>query len=451
MNSLDTQSIGEIIRKIRKERGLRLEDLADESISPATISNLERGVPHVKTDKLYYLLEKLDVSIDEVPEFLLSEKKEQEELMFRLTAAESLRRLGKTESALKALKELDISDDHSYASAYHWLIGTCYLDKRDLSKAERSFTTAIRLASRNQAATQDNMEAYSFSDLGRCSYYRNDLQLALQYTNSGLDAFCHDGERSYIKYILLRNKAIYLERLGRPAEALKIVQDAWDELGNVDHIEHTETVLSFYWIRAEMLRKIGSLDEAIRYAQEGIQKASLNNLYASGFDLWVTLGSAYTAKKEWENAEASFNVAMEIAEETGKVIDNRFIRACVQRAELYSNQKKWAEAENTLVQAISKAKDRKCYAYLTDALLALGNLHFANDRKNEAIEQYAEARKAAKKHRFTEKEYQAWYGLANCYREIDEIEFRQCTENMYTLQRELNDQKEARDQRETVL
>ncbi len=43
MSTLDINELGEVIRKVRKERGLRLNDLADDNISQATISNIERG------------------------------------------------------------------------------------------------------------------------------------------------------------------------------------------------------------------------------------------------------------------------------------------------------------------------------------------------------------------------------------------------------------------------
>lgn len=48
MSLSHVNEVGSIIRKVRRERGLRLEDLADENIFPATISNIERGVSHVK-------------------------------------------------------------------------------------------------------------------------------------------------------------------------------------------------------------------------------------------------------------------------------------------------------------------------------------------------------------------------------------------------------------------
>ena len=86
----EMSEIGELIRRVRKLKGLRLEDLADENISPATISNVERGVSHVRQDKMFYLLEKLGISIEEIPTLLLEEKKEAETLKFELLFAESL-------------------------------------------------------------------------------------------------------------------------------------------------------------------------------------------------------------------------------------------------------------------------------------------------------------------------------------------------------------------------
>ena len=55
-----------------------MEDVADENISPATVSNLERGVSHVKQEKMYYLLDKLGISIDKLPELIIDQKEELE-------------------------------------------------------------------------------------------------------------------------------------------------------------------------------------------------------------------------------------------------------------------------------------------------------------------------------------------------------------------------------------
>ena len=67
--------IGELLRKRRKELGLRLEDLADDFISPSTISNIERGITYVNEEKVRYIAEKLNVNLDRAHDFLKKNKK----------------------------------------------------------------------------------------------------------------------------------------------------------------------------------------------------------------------------------------------------------------------------------------------------------------------------------------------------------------------------------------
>lgn len=433
---LDIHEIGGIIRKVRKERGLRLEDLADDNISPATISNVERGVSHVKNEKVYYILEKLGIPMDQLPEFLLRERDDQAELKFRLTLIESMNQLGQSESALSLLEKTPIPDDHLYASQAHWLKGTCYLHQKKINKAEREFFTAIRLANRNETAKMDNIEAYSFNDLSRCSYYNNDLQQALQYADSGLDAFCPTGERPWVKYFLLRNKAIYLERLGRIVESLQLVQDVWEEL---PQIEPMETRLSFYWLRAELLRRSHDYETAKKFALEGIQLASLNQQYNSSLVLWCVLGSIHTVQEKWEEAENCFKIALGLP--PGRVDEKSFLRACTQLGILYTHQEKWSQAEKYLTQAIQNAKRVEDYVDQMDASLALGRLFVQQNRREEAIAFYRQVVELAQKYHTEEKEYEAWHELARCWEGIDEKEFQLCTVNMFKVQEKLNQRK----------
>lgn len=430
---MDIHEIGGIIRKVRKERGLRLEDLADDNISPATISNVERGVSHVKMEKVYYILEKLGIPLEQLPEFLLRERDDQAELKFRLTLIESMNRLGQSESALSLLEKTPIPDDHLYASQAHWLKGTCYLHQKKINKAEREFFTAIRLANRNETAKMDNIEAYSFSDLSRCSYYNNDLQQALQYADSGLDAFCPAGERPWVKYFLLRNKAIYLERLGRIVESLQIVQDIWEEL---PQIEPVETRLSFYWLRAELLRRSHDYETAKKFALEGIQLASLNQKYSSALVLWSVLGSIHTAQKKWEEAENCFKIALGFPRD--RVDEKSFLRTCTQLGVLYTQQEKWGELQEFFTQAIQKAERAEDYMDQMDASLALGRLFVQQNRRDEAIACYRRVVELAQKYQTREKEYEAWHELARCWKGLDDMEFQKCTINMFNVQEEIN-------------
>jgi transcriptional regulator with XRE-family HTH domain len=143
--------IGGIIRRVRKRRRLRLEDLADENISPATISNLERGVPHVKQDKLDYLLDKLGISMDQIPELILEEKEELKNLKFQLFSCESLVSIGKPDNALEKLSQLEVEDTHPHAALYHYIQGKSYRSKKNWKKAERSLYQAVRIGSQTRS------------------------------------------------------------------------------------------------------------------------------------------------------------------------------------------------------------------------------------------------------------------------------------------------------------
>ncbi|QKI81425.1 helix-turn-helix domain-containing protein [Kroppenstedtia eburnea] len=101
---LNAQEMGEIIRKVRKEKGLRLQELADNNISPATISNIERGRSGVKFDKIEYLFEKLDIHMDKLTELLHKDKSETQELENKLFVIETKRDIGMEEEALEEVE-----------------------------------------------------------------------------------------------------------------------------------------------------------------------------------------------------------------------------------------------------------------------------------------------------------------------------------------------------------
>lgn len=435
MNPLEISELGEIIRKVRRSRGLTLTDLADENISQATISNIERGVPHVHADKVHYLLRKLEIE-DKLSDLLTGEQKELQRTHFRLFMIESLIRVGKLEKAEKELDRIVLVDDHPYAALYYWLKGKVLSSREKWKRAERSFYNAIRLTSQNPAEHESNLEACSFSELGLCAYYQNDLEGALRFTESGLEAFNEEGERLHNKYTLLRNKAIYLERMGRVAEALKVVQDVWEELPKM---AEAETVLVFYWLRSELLRRTSLLDEAETYALKGLDLAMINQNYFSMFDLWTVLGSIYMSRKAWDEAESCFELALDIKDKIP--YKEIMITTCTRLGILYIQQKKWEQAEKILRQAIHLGQQYDNAPRLTEALMIMGDLFRTQEKMTDAIPFYEQAVALAQKHKYKKQEHQAWFRLARCWDGTNEQEFERCTRNMYIVQRELEPKK----------
>ncbi|MFC7443261.1 helix-turn-helix domain-containing protein [Laceyella putida] len=430
MRTLALHEIGEVIRKVRKERGLRLEDLADENISPATVSNIERGVAHVSPEKISYLLEKLDLPMNKLPEMLVKEQAELKKVKFKLLTVATLRQIGLIDEALQRLEELVLDETHPYIAHAYYFKGKCYMSKKKWKQAERALYNALRLTQQNPYKDH-NMESASYLLLSLISYYQNRMEQALSFTDNGLETFVENGENQHIKILLYRNKGIYLHRLGRITEGMRLVQEVWSQIQN---ISDASTLLGFYWLRAEFSRLIGIYEESIEYAEEGIEIARRNKLYDSMCDLWIVLGSAYTSTREWSMAETSFKMALKLEEKHAE--EQRVTKVYNRLGKLYMKQSRMEDARAALQKAIQYAEKYNDFKHLSTGLLSLGDLTYSNGKTEEAILYYKKALNLTQKHGYKEKEYKAWFSLAKCYDGVDEQEFQNCMRNMYNTKRE---------------
>jgi tetratricopeptide (TPR) repeat protein len=438
LNPLEINEIGELIRKRRKERNLRLEDLADENISPATISNIERGVPHVNPEKIRYLMGKLDLDLEKLPELMMDEQEQLKSIQFRLMAIETMQSIGKQEEAIDRLDALNLEDTHPYAPIGYYIRGKYFGSQGNWKRAERALFNAIRLANQSPYGKKSNIEAASYNHLGLGSYYQNNLEQALLYTNSGLEAFDPEGDRKELQFILERNKATYLEKLGRVGEAMRVVQKLWERIPEIRKIE---TILHLYELRTDLLRRSGMYEEAIQYAKEGLEIARMNNQHDRTFDLWTALGGVYLTIKEWDEAEICFDVALKLKGMFKN--QNVFITTYTRLGILYMHQEKWNKAHEMLTEAIRLGEKLNSAFLLVDALLVMGNYYRKRGNLSEAIQFYQRALDLSREHNYKKKEYTILFHLAQCWENTDQKEFQSCMENMYKVQRELRSDEEV--------
>ncbi|PMB08368.1 hypothetical protein CEN49_10105 [Fischerella thermalis CCMEE 5273] len=432
VDTVGNYDIGQAIRRVRKERNLRLEDLADENISVATISNIERGVSHVKFDKVDYLLKKLNIGIENLPEILMNEQREMREIKFELNRAEYVWRLGQYDKALQRVNDLELSDKHPLAPLSYYIKGKALLYLKKYVKAERALYTAINLCNQKGYDKSDNIEAASFLEIGMCCYFQNDIQKALEFTESGLDAFIEDGERKYVKHVLISNQLVFLEIMGRITEGLNRIQDIW---GNLSDIDDHNILVKFYWLRAELLRRSNMNDQAIPFAEKGLDLAIRNKNYDKVIQFWTLMGSIYTVKGQWKRADACFRSGLDAE---GLVRNPKVkTRAYIWLGKLCNFQEQQNEAKQVLQSAINNALETEDVPELIQAYMVMGDCLKKEENKGLAMEQYKLALNLAQKHNLRKKELKLLLRLAQCAEKEDEQEFVHYMRNMYRIQSEL--------------
>ncbi|SDZ29110.1 helix-turn-helix domain-containing protein [Thermoactinomyces sp. DSM 45892] len=428
MTLISLHEMGEVIRRVRKERGLRLEDLADENISPATVSNIERGVAHVSPEKVTYLLDKLDIPVQKLPEILEKEQQELQELFVQLQIVSTLREIGKFDEALQTLDSMPVDDHHPLIPQVYYSKGRCYFSKKKYRQAERAFHNAIRSAQQGENR-ENNIESAGYLMLGVICYLQNSLSQALTYANQGLNVWVQGGERLHIRHLLLRNKGVCLQRLGRITEGMQLIQEIWDEVEQVDRIE---TKLMFYWLRADFSKRSGFLDEAIQFTLQGITLARRNGKLVSLFELWTLLGSIYLEQKKYHLAEQALETAQKLR---GSFPDGaRLASVYTQFGLLSMVNEELDKSYEYFLEAITISKKYQDAARLISNLSVMGEICRKRGQTAEAIEHLQQAVALAEKHEYKEREAKLWMQLASCYEGIDDKEFIHCMRKTYSLQ-----------------
>ncbi|MBD1372555.1 tetratricopeptide repeat protein [Hazenella sp. IB182357] len=437
MNVLEMNEIGKFIRKTRKERGLRLEDLSDDHISTATISNIERGVPHVNKDKVLYLMGKLDLDISEIPDMLEKDSESLESMQVKFAAVEALVNLGRTQKALSLLNKISDESLSRHQATVHLLKGKCHLQNKDFRKGERELGEAIRLAYQDPYAPKANLEAESYYFLAFCRSVQKNWEQALSYIEKGLDAVqVNEGEHAQIRYNLLNAQVVYLEKLGRTDEALHQLLLLWED---IDIISSKQVILEMYGLRAELLVSLNMYQDAVRYAREGVQLSVNSNYYDEMFKLWSVLGRAYLDTAQYDDASTCYEFLLELGDQVED--RNEVVKTYFSLGELLMEKGEVTEAKNILKQALDLSEKYYDVALQAQAHLLMGRLMKRMSHMIDAIQYFQRSIQLAEKAKRFDLAYRSQFELAGCY-EItgDQAEFNMTTAAMYKTKKQLVEQ-----------
>jgi tetratricopeptide (TPR) repeat protein len=417
--------LGNLIRRKRKERGLKQEELSvDRVISTGTISNIERGAYRVNREKLEYLCDRLGICRDVLNEYLSQEAVEGQQLdqadpKLELLGIEYLMDMVDLEKGWDRLRQVRISRTDPLYGIELYLKGRYYEEKQKWESAEVHYQQAIRHVEQFPELMETNIQASSFNSLSRIYNHLNRLDQALQCIQMGLKSFMPDGERKHVKYHLLISKVIYLEKLDRDNEALLLLEEIWNEM---DQIDSAEVRLNMYEMRAKLLNKMRLYEQAITFAYRGLLKARIDRMYDRAFELWTTLGESYAKSGSPHDAELCFRSALQLRHKIRRkyLLPSTYSKLGL----LYFEKNDLDNSEKFLKKAVELGKKNQDAFRLIEALTSLGDCYQKQGKLQLAKSHYEEALELAEKGGFDIQRQNILRKLALCCEQLDPECFR---------------------------
>ncbi|MFC7441176.1 helix-turn-helix domain-containing protein [Laceyella putida] len=378
---MDFARVGQYIRKVRQERRMRLDDLADEVIPRATLSAIERGLTHNET-KVRYVLRKLDVSLADLSE---KEKEAEEKRELDLLLIEQQM---DTDPA-KALKLLAKLPTGYHGPYFDYLKGLGYYKLKKYDQAEPQFEQVIKKLELLPDLAQTNLASCAYNHLSIINYYRKNKEKALCYVNEGIHLFdLQSGVRKPYYVTLLVNKAIYLRSMGQAEKAIATLEKI-----EVDTIDvNIDAALSLYEIQAKLKKEIKLYDEAITFAKKGLYLAIVNHTHERQLALLITLGDIYKEKNKLNEAKKCLEAAIKLKEQITRR-DWLLLHAYLELGDVYFRQQRLQEAQSTFQHAAKIAKSENNMLKYAQALLSLGKTLISEGNYEDAHKYFLEVYK----------------------------------------------------------
>lgn len=344
---MEILSLGEKIKKLRKEKNMTLKELAGDRITAAQISHIERDKSHTSYDLLEYLSEKLGVSV----EYLLENKEIQskkltDNLILKIEIYINTDKLYEAEETinktLEICKKYDLVENYGRCSfllanirlkqgqfdssvvnfekaLYFFIrkndtisifncylnIGKVYMKQKLYSVAITHFKFAEEIIGENEF---EDFNAYKdlYSNLALCFIKINKPDKSLYYVEKVNELDCKNGVESEVEILVL--KANNLFKLGKLEESMVLFRKA---LKLLDSDNNKNILADVYLNISDVYSYTGNVDKVIEYSKKAydIKTDSCDNHMMEGLfkiiDAYIQKGDFSIAKKYCKLALAS--------------------------------------------------------------------------------------------------------------------------------------------------
>src|SRR5699024_9786157 len=296
-------SLGEKIKKLRKEKNMTLKELAGDRITAAQISHIERDKSHTSSELLEYLAKQLDVSVDYLLETKeMQSKKLTDNLILQSEILIKCNNLEKAEEqlneAIKICYKYNVLDNYgtcnflladinfkngkyseavmSNEKALHYFIRNndkeklykCYLNIGKIYLIEELYKGAIfqfefAEGILNEIKIED-VDTYKdlYSKMAYCYIKLNNNEKSLYYINKMDEIDIKNNTDEELNAIMLKaNNLLNMGEFEKSKEYFKKALEILDEEKNKTELA------SIYLTISEIYKSIGNLDKVLEYSQ----------------------------------------------------------------------------------------------------------------------------------------------------------------------------------------
>lgn len=413
-------SLGEKIKKLRKEKNMTLKELAGDRITAAQISHIERDKSHTSSELLEYLAKQLDVSVDYLLETKeMQSKKLTDNLILQSEILIKCNNLEKAEEqlneAIKICYKYNVLDNYgtcnflladinfkngkyseavmSYEKALHYFIRNndkeklykCYLNIGKIYLIEELYKGAIfqfefAEGILNEIKIED-VDTYKdlYSKMAYCYIKLNNNEKSLYYINKMDEIDIKNNLDEELNAIML--KANNLLNMGEFEKSKEYFKKALEIL---DKEKNKTELASIYLTISEIYKSIGNLDKVLEYSQRvyDIKKSDEDEYMMKSL---FKIIEVYISNYDYDMAKRYCKIALASSIKNKNRLNEYKILKYY--SDMYKAQNENVIAIEYLHKCISIISELNNKKILADLYINLGEL-YSNISKDKELEYY---------------------------------------------------------------
>ena len=282
-------SLGEKIKKLRKEKNMTLKELAGDRITAAQISHIERDKSHTSYELLEYLSERLDVSID----YLLETKEMQSKKITDNLILQSeiyIKRDALDEAEKEIHEIIEICEEYGLSENYgkcNYLLGDIYLKRKDGATANFYFEKALFYFIKND----DKKRIFQcYMNIANIYFDEEFYQVSLTnyyFAKDILEEINIDDPDTY-KELYSKISKCYM-KLNESEKSLEFIE----KIGNIDNDYSPEQEIELLVLKAKKLLAEGEYVKSKDYFAKALKIIEKEENKDKLAQIYLTVGSIY--------------------------------------------------------------------------------------------------------------------------------------------------------------